>query len=251
MDLNLAGKVALVTGSSRGIGLHIANMFSQEGCKVILNGRNQNSLEAAISKISNAHFVVGDVATVVGAGEVINNAIAIYGKLDILVCNVGSGTSVPPGSEDEEEWLRVFRKNLLATTNTVAVARDFLAESGGVILCISSICGSSAIDGAPIAYSASKAALNSFVSTSAYYLAKEKIRINALAPGNIVFDGSSWSKKLERSPSEVTAMLQKEVALARFGRPDELASMAVFLCSDRASFATGTLFVLDGGQLRN
>lgn len=251
MDLNLSGKIALVTGSSHGIGLHIAKMLSAEGCKLILNGRNSKSLEAIVQKIPSADYVVGDVSTAIGASEVIKAGVAIHGRVDILVCNVGSGASVPPGIEDEEEWLRVFRKNLLATTNTVAAARPHLSQSGGVILCISSICGSAAIDRAPIAYSASKAALNTFVSNSARYLAKEKVRINALAPGNILFEGSSWHQKLHDDPDKVTAMLNKEVALGRFGQADEVASMAVFLCSDRSSFATGTLFVLDGGQIRN
>lgn len=249
MDLNLKGKVALVTGSSSGIGFQIAYFLAQEGCKVVLNGRNKVALEAAAKKIRASKYVAGDVTTEKGAFETVEQSIAIHGQLDILVCNVGSGVSLPPGAENEGEWIRVLGLNLLAATNTVLSARQYLAQTSGVILCISSICGLSAINGAPIAYSASKAALNSFVMTSSRYLAKEKIRINALAPGNILFEGSSWEKKLTVNPDSVNEMIKKEVALGRFGRADEVASMAVFLCSDRASFATGTIFVLDGGQL--
>ena len=249
MDLNLKGKVALVTGSSRGIGFSIAYLLAQEGCKVVLNGRNKVALQAAAKKIYASQYVVGDVTTEGGAFETVEQTITIHGQLDILICNVGSGASLPPGTEDMGEWLRVFGLNLLATTNTVFSARPYLSRTSGVILCMSSICGLTAVDGAPVAYSASKAALNSFVTTSSRHLAKEKIRINALAPGNILFEGSSWEQKLAADQNAVTAKIKKEVALGRFGQADEVASMAVFLCSDRASFATGSIFVLDGGQL--
>jgi 3-oxoacyl-[acyl-carrier protein] reductase len=251
MDLGLSGKVAVITGSSRGIGFCIAETLGKEGCRVILNGRNSDSLKNASSQIAYSEFVVGDVCTQVGAKDVINRSFEIYKRIDILVCNVGSGASVPPGQEQEEEWLRVLGLNLLATTNAVAAARPYLAIRGGVVLCISSICGSAAIDGAPITYSASKSALNSFVRGASRYLAKESVRINALAPGNIIFDGSSWSRKLKDSPEKISIMLEHEVPLRRFGTVQEVADMTTFLCSERASFATGALFVLDGGQLRN
>ena len=101
MELNLSGKIALVTGSSRGIGLHIAKMLIAEGCKLILNGRDSTTLEEITQKIPSADYVVGDVTTKIGASEVIKVGIALHGKVDILVCNVGSGASVPPGIEDE------------------------------------------------------------------------------------------------------------------------------------------------------
>ncbi len=248
MDLGLADKVALITGSSRGIGREIATTLRAEGCQVIINGRDQDVLADVAARL-RAAAVAGDVGGEASACAVVEQAAAIYGRLDIVVCNVGSGASIPPGSEDEQEWLRMLQVNLFSAINVVAAARPYLRESHGTGLCISSICGCAAL-GAPIAYSASKAALNSFVAGAARFLAKENIRINALAPGNILFDGSTWERKLQSDPSGVAAMLSREVALARLGTPQEVADMAAFLCSARASFATGEIFVLDGGQLR-
>ncbi len=248
MNLELADKVALVTGSSSGIGRAIAALLCEEGGRVVMNGRHEELL-FNVAAVHGAQAVVGDVSTETGADAVVNQAAAIHGGLDIVVCNVGTGASVAPGMENEQEWLKMLQLNLLSTTNVVAAARPYLSARGGVILCISSICGSAAL-GAPIAYSAAKAALNSFVRGAARYLAKENIRINALAPGNILFEGSTWDRKLATAPEEVASMLAAEVALARLGTPREVAAMAVFLCSPLAGFSTGGLFVLDGGQLR-
>lgn len=248
MDLELAGKVALVTGSSRGIGKQIAAALAEEGCRIVVHGRDRSVAQQTANELGAA-IAVGDVAVATGAQAVVEQAFAAHQQIDILVCNVGSGASVLPGTESESEWLRMLQTNLLATTNAVAAARPYLAQSGGVILCISSICGSAAL-GAPIAYSASKAALNSFVRGAARYLATENIRINALAPGNIMFAGSAWERKLHAAPEQVDAMLKTEVALGRFGTAHEVAAMAAFLCSGKSRFATGSVFVLDGGQLR-
>ncbi|MDR6584355.1 NAD(P)-dependent oxidoreductase [Herbaspirillum sp. BH-1] len=248
MELDLRGKVALVTGSSQGIGRQIAAALAGEACQVLLNGRDPSRLEATAHAIGGIG-VAGDVTTAAGAASVVERAVAVHGQLDLLVCNVGSGTSVPPGTESEEEWLRVLQLNLLATTNTVHAARRFL-KKGAAIVCVSSICGSAEL-GAPTAYSASKAAVDSFVRSAARYLAKEGVRINAVAPGNILFEGGSWERKVKAAPEKVTEMLERDVALARFGTPEEVADMVLFLCSARTSFATGAVFVLDGGQLRS
>jgi 3-oxoacyl-[acyl-carrier protein] reductase len=249
MDLDYKGKVALVTGSTKGIGKSIAATLAREGCDVILNGRDAQTLKACAHELGCGQ-ALGDVTTENGARAVLDTAMQIHGRLDVVVCNVGSGTSVDPGLEDEREWMRLLQINLLAATNTVAAARPRLQGSGGVILCISSICGSAAL-GAPIAYSAAKAALNSFVRGAARYLAPEGIRINALAPGNILFKGGAWERKIASSPDDVDAMLAKDVALRRFGAPEEVAAMAAFLCSSKAAFATGAVYVLDGGQLQS
>ena len=249
MDLELSGKVALVTGSSKGIGKGIAATLGEEGCLVIMNGRNHEVLAESAAELG-ADFVVGDVTDADGARAVMEGAFAMHQRLDILVCNVGSGASVAPGEEDEQEWARMLQINLLSATSAVSAARPYLRTNGGVILCISSICGCAAL-GAPIAYSAAKAALNSFVRGAARYLGVENIRINALAPGNIFFEGSTWELKLAMAPEKVAAMLASEVALARLGSVSDVASMAAYLCSVRASFSTGGLFILDGGQLRS
>ena len=123
------------------------------------------------------------------------------------------------------------------------------AQGDRSILCISSICGLAAL-GAPVTYSAAKAALNATVRGLARPLAAEGIRINALAPGNILFEGGTWARKLAEAPEAVAAMLARDVPLQRLGTVEEIADIAAFLASPKASFITGTVVVADGGQLR-
>ncbi|MBF0369431.1 MAG: SDR family oxidoreductase [Magnetococcales bacterium] len=250
MDLGLAGKTALVTGASRGIGLAIATALHREGCRVALNGRTVEPLQQAVAALGEgASYHPGDVTDPKACANLISSVGARWGGLDVLVCNVGSGASVPPGQETPPEWQRVLEMNLYGATHMVAAARKSLGESRGVVLCLSSICGLAAL-GAPITYSAAKAALNAYVRGMARPLGQEGVRINALAPGNVWFEGGTWERKLGEDRAGVQEMLQREVALGRLGELDEIADFAVFLTSARASFATGAVFVLDGGQLR-
>jgi 3-oxoacyl-[acyl-carrier protein] reductase len=249
MQLDLTEKVALVTGSSKGIGWAIAKTLHAEGCHVALNGRNLADLTAATTQLADSIGVVGDVTEPVEAQRIIAKVLRAFGRLDILVCNVGSGRSVPPGNETADEWQRVFALNLWSTTNIVEAARDALAASKGAIVCISSICGLEVIPGAPITYSAAKAALHAYVRGVARPLGKQGVRINAVAPGNILFDGSVWSRKLAEDTKAVQAMLTKEVALGSLGTPADVASLVAYLASPRSGFATGGVCTLDGGQV--
>ena len=249
MDLEISGKVALVTGSSRGIGFAIASALMAEGCIVVLNGRDREQLTDAASRLGNPPSFAADVTQVAACRDLLSFTLDKGSRLDILVCNVGSGRSATPGTETLEEWRRMFDVNLAGTINMIDAARPALADTGGTILCISSIAGIEAL-GAPVSYSAAKAALNAFVRGMARPLARSNIRINGLAPGNILFEGSVWERRLTEDPTTVEAMLEDEVALGRLGRSDEIANVATFLVSPRASFMTGTVVVADGGQIR-
>ena len=132
----------------------------------------------------------------------------------------------------------------------VEAARASLARSNGSIVCVSSICGDEVIEGAPVTYSAAKAALNAYVRGIARPLGREGIRINAVAPGNILFDGSVWAEKLGDNPDGVQRMLDAETSLARLGTPDEVANTVLFVASASTAFATGSVWTLDGGQRR-
>ncbi len=251
MQFDLAGKAALVTGSSRGIGRAIAEVLHAEGCRIVLNGRNAADLASAAEKLPGALSVAGDVTRPDEARRVVADAVDALGGLDILICNVGSGRSVPPGDETYDEWQRVFALNLWSTTNTVESAREALTVSGGVIVCVSSICGLEFVRGAPVTYSAAKSALHAYVRGIARPLGKRGIRINAVAPGNILFDGSVWARKLAEDAAAVQAMLEQDVALANLGSPRDVANLAAYLASPRAGFATGGVWALDGGQIHS
>ncbi|WP_407151444.1 SDR family NAD(P)-dependent oxidoreductase [Bradyrhizobium sp. ORS 86] len=252
MKLELENRVALVVGASRGIGLAIAGALAAEGARVALAARSLDALKRAGEDIgSQTSCHAADVTDPVAALALASKVEQQWGGIDILVCNVGSGASVPPGSETSVEWSRVMSLNLFATTNMIEATRPIMARGSGAraIVCISSICGLAAL-GAPVTYSAAKAALNATVRGLARPLALEGIRINAVAPGNILTADGTWARKIKENKAAVDDMLEHEVALRRLGKPEEIANLVTFLASPRASFITGTVIVADGGQLR-
>ena len=251
MQLELDGAVALVTGSTRGIGLAIAEALHFEGCTVVLNGRNKDDLATATDKLEGSVGFVGDVTDPVEAKRIVSDAVKALGRLDIVVCNVGGGRSVSPGNETYDEWQRVFALNLWSVTNIIEAARDSLAASRGVFVCVSSICGIEFVTGAPITYSCAKAALNAYIRGVSRPLGMQGIRINAVAPGNILFEGSVWSGKLSENPEEVKTMLERNVALKKFGTKKNVAELVAYLSSPRSDFVTGAVWTIDGGQVHS
>jgi 3-oxoacyl-[acyl-carrier protein] reductase len=250
MDLGLKDKVALVTGSTRGIGRAIAQRLSDEGARVVLNGSRHVLDEHAVAEAGAARYYDADVTDARACIVLAESIERDFGRLDILVCNVGSGASVPAGAEDAAEWQRMLGLNLFSATNMVSAASRLLRRSAGAVVCVSSICGMAAL-GCPVAYAGAKAALNSYVRNSARTLGVDNVRINAIAPGNILFAGSVWERRLTEDRDGVNSMLAREVALGRLGTAEEIADFAAFLASPRSSFATGAVYVVDGGQLRS
>ena len=250
MTPEFSGKTALVTGATRGIGLAIAKALYERGCRVSINSRRAADLQAVAASMPGVVGIQADVTRADEAVRLVSYALAKFGKLDMLVCNVGSGRSVPPGKETAEEWQRVLNLNLHSATNMVESARSALAEVRGSIVCISSICGQELIPGAPVTYSVAKAALNAYVRGIARPLGKQGIRINAVAPGNVLFQGSVWERKLAENSADVQNMLYRDVALGKLGNPQDVAELTSFLLSEKSSFVTGAIWTLDGGQVR-
>ena len=252
MRLELEGKTALITGSSRGIGHAIARAFHRGGCNVMLTARGEEPLRRAAGAMGErTAFFPCDVTDPRACTALVEATLKKWTTMDVLVCNVGSGASVNPGQESHAEWQRMLSINLASCTNVVEAAQAALIASRGAIVCISSLCGVETVPGAPITYSAAKAALNAYVRGLARPLGSRNVRINAIAPGNILFEGSVWADKLAADATGVEAMLKREVALGRLGRPEEIADLALFLASPRAAFTTGSVYMADGGQVRS
>jgi NAD(P)-dependent dehydrogenase (short-subunit alcohol dehydrogenase family) len=243
-------KKIIITGSSRGIGLELVKYFSSKGCEVVANSRNIVELKNSIKGLDNIIPIEADLSSASQAKNFIEDSFKKLGGLDLLICNAGGGKSVEPGQEDLMEWKRVFELNLWPTTNAVEFSVPYLENSGGSIICISSICGIQVVNGAPVTYSSAKAALNAFVKGISRPLGAKGVRINAVAPGNIIFEGSSWEGKISQDPDKVESLLNNEVTLKRFGTPKEVADLINFISSSEASFITGSIYTLDGGQVR-
>ena len=251
MELELAGKLVLVSGGSRGIGLAIARQFALEGCSVIITARHLPDLEAAQRSIgASCSIYQTDAAEAAACTALIAAIEKQWGRLDVLVTCAGSGASVAPGAETAQEWQRVMSGNLFAATNLITAATPLLEASAPAnIVCISSICGRETL-GAPVTYSAAKSALDAAVKGLSRPLAKLGVRINAVSPGNIFTPGGTWDHKLRENPQAVEAMLLRDVPLQCLGKAEWVADAVCFLASSRAQFITGANLVVDGGQTR-
>ena len=251
MEINLINKVVLITGGSRGIGLHIAKLFIQNGAFVIITGRNESSLCEAINQLGkNAKGFITDHTSVESIEKLKNHILIEYTSLDCIICNIGSGSSVIAGSENFEEWQRVFNINYFTTTNTIECFKDTIIKNETNLICISSICGIESIS-APVTYSVAKSALINYVNYISKYFGQFGVRINAISPGNILFDSSVWQKKLITDKIKTEMYITNNVPLQKFGTPDDISHMALYLTSKYAKFITGTNIIIDGGQTKS
>jgi 3-oxoacyl-[acyl-carrier protein] reductase len=256
MDLRLADKVAFVAGSSRGIGRAIARAFLTEGACVVVTGRQAVSL-AQTAAAFEAEFGASRILACPGdlsQSEHIAAALACtrarWGRIDSVVANIGSGTAKPGWQLSQADWDGVFEVNLWSSARLLeAMVPAMVQAQGGSIIFIASIVGLESVN-APLPYSAAKAALVHLSKNLARQVGQYGIRVNCVAPGNILFSGGSWEQKLVQQREQVERYIATEVPLQRFGSPEEIADLVVFLASDRAAFITGACVVADGGQTR-
>ena len=254
MNLDLAGKVALVTGSSRGLGLASARALAAEGCRVTLCARGAEALDRAAASIAatggDVLAVPADVSTEAGAAAVVDRAVARFGRLDVLVNNVGKAGGGDIVSTSDAEWQSALDQTLFPAIRVSRLAVPHLRQAGGgVILMIASIWGRES--GGRMTYNAVKAAEISLAKAMAQQLATDGIRVNSLAPGSIFFEGGSWWTRQQADPQGIADFVAREIPSGRFGRPEEVGDVVAFLASARASWISGASLPVDGCQSRS
>jgi 3-oxoacyl-[acyl-carrier protein] reductase len=253
MDLNLNSKKILITGASRGIGFAIAESFLQEGAKTCLVSRGSNALFENERKLQddfglkNIFAYKCDCTNIKSLNRLKGEIGNRWGSLDVVVVNVGDGRSVSDALPNDEQWQQTWNNNFESALQTARIFLPMIKKSEGCLLFVSSIAGIEAF-GAPTDYSTAKSAIIALAKNMARKLASDNVRVNVVAPGNVYFKGGSWDDKIQKDKQRVDEIIKSTVPMNRFSTPQEIADSVVFLCSDKASFITGTTLVVDGGQ---
>jgi 3-oxoacyl-[acyl-carrier protein] reductase len=258
VDLGLQDKVAIVTGSSRGLGLACATALAAEGCRVTICARGEGRLTEAADLVRRAGratpadvlSVTADLATAAGVERVVAGTVEAFGGLDILVNNVGLARGSTIADTSDAEWQEAFDLTLFPAVRASRLAVPLMRRrGGGVIVMIASIWGRES--GGRMTYNAVKAAEISLAKSMAQQLAPDNIRVNSVAPGSILFTGGSWHRRQQEDPAGIADFVARELPFGRFGRPEEVGAVVAFLCSARASWISGASVPVDGCQSRS
>lgn len=259
MDLNLKDKVAVITGGTVGIGLAVAEGLAAEGVHVLLAGRDGARGQSEAERIASLHgiravSVAADVATAEGCDRIITQAVEHFGGADILINNAGTGSNETIQEADDAKWQYYWDLHVMAA---VRLSRGLVPQmklrGGGVVLNNASICAVQPLWYEPI-YNTTKAALMMFSKTLANEVAGDNIRVNTINPGLVLTP--DWVKTARQIAGEdgyrdhLQAVADEAGGLKRFASPEELAHFFVFLCSDKASYSTGSTYFVDGGWLK-
>ena len=247
MQHHLSGKVAIVTGSTKGIGQAIAEKYASEGASVVISGRNSERANAVVKHIvdggGQALAVIGDVSKMTDAQTLIQESVQAFGQVDILVNNAGITRDNLMMRMKEADWDDVLNINLKGAFNTIkSVSRQMMKQRGGRIINITSVVGQTGNAG-QANYAAAKAGLIGLTKSVAKELASRGITCNAIAPGFIETDMT------DALGDSVKAALLTQIPLARLGNVLDVARAAVFLASDAAAYITGQTLNVDGGMV--
>jgi 3-oxoacyl-[acyl-carrier protein] reductase len=256
MDLNLQGKTAIVTGGSRGIGSYIARALAAEGCRLTICARGEERLRQTATELeADGTEVLAlplDVTEPEAARRLIAATVERFGGVDVLVNNVGGNRRGAFADLSDDDWESVLEINFKVHQRMSREAIPAMREAGGgVILFVASIFGREAGGKGLAIYNATKSALISMAKIMALELAGEGIRVVSLAPGSIRFPGGSWDKRCLEDPEGMAEFIGRNLPIGRFGTAEEIADVAAFLVSERASLITGACINADGGQSRS
>src|ERR1700688_3170279 len=257
MDLGLQGKVALVTGASRGLGRAMAHALADEGMYLSVCARTQQTLTEAVAQLTltgsiprPAMGMVADMTKPDDARKWIDETVKRFGGIDVLVNNAGTARPGALHELPESAWQEQFDLNLFAPVRLARLCAPHMEKrGGGSIINIGSIYGRES--GGPLTYNASKAALHSFTKLLARELAPKKIRVNTIAPGSILAPSGHWERRFREDPALEKDFISHEMPAGRLGAPEEVAYAVVMLASPRASWITGANIPVDGAQGRS
>jgi 3-oxoacyl-[acyl-carrier protein] reductase len=249
MDLGIAGKVALVTAGTKGIGLGISQALAAEGVRVAVAARTEADVKRIAASL-RGFGVVTDLLTEAGCRRAVTETEEALGPIDILINNLGVRAGSSWVDTGPPEFEAAFAGNVgVSVRMTQLVLPGMMQRSWGRVVVVSSVFGREA-GGAP-AYNAAKAAENSFVTSLARDVASKGVTVNAIAPGSIMFEGGGWHRRRQADPDAIAEMVRREMPLGRFGAVDEVAGVVAFVCSQQASLLNGACIAVDGGQSRS
>jgi 3-oxoacyl-[acyl-carrier protein] reductase len=249
MDLGLAGKVALVTAATRGIGLGIAEALAAEGARVAVAARTAADVKRVADSLKG-FGVEADLLSAEGCETAVAETERALGPVDILINNLGTRSGTSWHDTGPEEFESAFAGNVAVSVRMSKLVLPGMLRSGwGRIVVISSIWGREA--GGPPAYNAAKAAEISFATSLGRDVGARGVTVNCVAPGSILFEGGGWDRRSRQDPAAMQEFVRREMPLGRFGTVPEVASVVVFLCSRQASLVNGACVTVDGGQSRS
>ncbi len=253
MELGLEGKVAVVTGASRGIGRGIALGLASEGVRIVICARGEKDLKEAEDELRakgvETLALPLDITRSESAESLISAAVNRFGTIDILVNNTGGNRGGVFASKTDEDWNDMIQLNLLSHVRVSRAAiPHMIPKKSGSILFIASIYGRESGGSGYSIYNTTKSGVISLAKVMAAELAPHNIRVNSIAPGAILFEGGTWAKRLENDPVGISRFVSRAMPSGRFGTVEEVANVAVFLASDRASLVRGACITVDGCQ---